>query len=107
MSLEVIEQDAACGTCCYWSQLGDGIGQCRRYAPRPRITTGNDQVTWPITEEYEFCGEWEDGQQFCDCDDDETCAVCGDDDTDDRFDAIIAELTAPPARRRWWRRKAD
>ena len=95
-----VNDDNICANCAYWADLGDGIGQCRRYAPRPRTST--DQVVWPITEEHDYCGEFE--EQGCWCDDDETCAVCGDDDTDDRFDAIIAELTAPPARRRWWNR---
>lgn len=104
MSLETIEQDAACGTCCYWSELGDGIGQCRRYAPRPR--TGTDQVVWPVTEEYEFCGEWEDSKPFCDCDDGETCPICTDIDTE--FDAIVGSLyTIKQSRWRWWKRKAD
>ena len=91
-----------CCTCQWWADLGDGIGQCRRYAPRPRSST--DQVVWPVTEEYDFCGEWEDDTPMCGCDDDEMCAICGEDDTDTEFDAIIAELTAPPARRRWWKR---
>lgn len=95
-----VNDDNICANCAYWADLGDGIGQCRRYAPRPRSIT--DTVVWPITEEHDYCGEFE--EQGCCCDDDETCAVCGDDDTDDRFDAIIAELTAPPARRRWWAR---
>jgi len=102
---ETVNTDNTCAHCAWWAELGgDGIGQCRRYAPRPRTST--DQVVWPITEQYEYCGEFEDGEPFCTCDDDETCAVCGDDDTDDQFDAIIAELTAPPRRRWLWRRKA-
>lgn len=99
MNLETIEQDNGCGTCAYWSELGDGIGQCRRYAPRPR--TGTDQVVWPVTEEFEFCGEWEDSDYPCDCDDDETCPTCTDIDTE--FDAIVGNLLDTP-RRRWWAR---
>ena len=97
-----MEFDNTCDQCAWWADLGDDTGQCRRYAPRPRTST--DQVVWPITEAHEYCGEFEDATPMCCCDDHEMCAICGDDDTDDEFAAIIAELTAPPARQRWWKR---
>ena len=96
-----MNNEGTCDHCAWWGDLGDDNGQCRRYAPRPRTST--DQVVWPITEAHEFCGEFEDDTPWCDCAADEMCAICGADDTDDEFDAIIADLLDPPTHR-WWAR---
>jgi hypothetical protein len=57
-----------CENCCYWDKFyeGDGgekLGECRRYAPRPKIACkplmdGEENVKWPITREMEFCGDF-------------------------------------------------
>jgi len=101
---ETIDTENTCNRCAWWGDLGvDGIGQCRRYAPRPR--TGSSDVIWPITEEFDYCGEFEE-EDGCWCDDDETCHICADDRTDEVFELIVDQLTAPPRRRWLWRSKA-
>ena len=57
-----------CEFCLYWDKFhegdgGEALGECRRYAPRPKITSepeieGKENVEWPITRENEFCGEF-------------------------------------------------
>jgi energy-coupling factor transporter ATP-binding protein EcfA2 len=63
-------------------------------------------VIWPITEEFDYCGEFEE-EDGCWCDDDETCHICADDRTDEVFELIVDQLTAPPRRRWLWRRRKD
>lgn len=96
--------DIACETCAYWAaQEGDDAGECRRHSPRPRPT--EEAAHWPITEPDDWCGEWEDGEPMCGCDEDEACPICEPDAEpaaiDEAFQAIVANLT----RRRWWHRK--
>jgi hypothetical protein len=97
--------EQTCTSCAWWADLGDSIGQCRRHAPRPRTST--DEVVWPTTDSDDYCGEWEEADTDCDCDDDETCELCEPDDVDSEFADIIARLDQPPKqRRRWlWQRK--
>lgn len=102
MMTDLRDTEMSCDRCAWWEGLGDGIGQCRRYAPRPR--TSHADVVWPITEEHEFCGEFEDSEPMCACDDDETCAICADERVDEVFEAIVDGLTQQP-RRRWWHKR--
>jgi hypothetical protein len=91
----------SCQTCAWWADLGDDIGQCRCHAPRPR--TGTDTVIWPITEGDDWCGDWEEDDLDCGCDDDETCELCAEDRVDEVFEQIVDGLISTP-RRRWWQR---
>lgn len=46
-----------CSNCHYWKHHGDAhYGECRRYGP---ILKGEGTPTWPITDRYEWCGEWQ------------------------------------------------
>lgn len=95
-----------CSDCAYWEPIDDDAGQCRRNAPRPRaVDTG---WRWPITNDDDWCGEWEADEPTCDCDDDEACPVCEPDavhvDIDEAFHDIVDRLEEQP-RHRWWRRK--
>jgi hypothetical protein len=101
-----MNNEGNCDTCAWWQPLGDGLGQCRRYAPRPR--TSIDSVMWPTTDETDWCAEYDDAD-CCGCSDDETCPICLEDALDEiseQFDEIVAELTKPTKQRRWRRGKA-
>lgn len=95
--------EVSCDTCAYWADDGDGSGECRRHAPRPRPT---DEVThWPSTLPDDWCGDWEDGEPICGCDDDEACEICEPDATDPALDeAFTAIVQQFHERRRWWQK---
>ncbi len=50
-----------CETCRFWRaviQSNDGLGECRRYAPRSRrVSEPKGQVSWTITKSADWCGE--------------------------------------------------
>lgn len=105
------DDDIDCGTCGYWAAFGDGdgTGNCRRYAPRPR---NNEQdAAWPITKDSDWCGEWSDPDDSCDCDDDEACETCEPDavfvDIDAAFEQLVSRIDSDnsPRPRRWWGRR--
>lgn len=59
----------ACAKCRFWVKKWDGfppvmgvparetMGECHRYPPEPAV--GNAEVTihWPMTRNYDFCGD--------------------------------------------------
>lgn len=69
------EVERSCGECLYWEALQDGdeddkgrvirrhrlkgIGECRRYAPAPKISkSAVFVVAWPETYGKDWCGEF-------------------------------------------------
>lgn len=56
-----------CGKCVYYFQGGQGLGECRRYAPHPNPSffvsrseatgTIKTDVHWPKVYETNWCGE--------------------------------------------------
>lgn len=59
--------DATCSNCSYWLHQPDihewGIGDCKRYAPKPVTRLLNDiekEVTtfWPQTAHNDYCGDY-------------------------------------------------
>lgn len=87
-----MDDEASCSNCMYWQALDDTAGNCRRHAPRPR--TSEHTWRWPVTDDDDWCGEWEEH-------DDE------DIDIDVEFEDIIERLTLLPRRRWWWSRKGE
>lgn len=55
----IMDQDDCCINCMFFALIGNGIGECRRYAPHPRNTTpvGMTRAQWPYVDEDDFCGE--------------------------------------------------
>jgi hypothetical protein len=62
------ERPDCCAACRFWLSLGaDGlraVGECRRHAPSPRIPAsrenkGDSYAWWPLTDDTDFCGEWQ------------------------------------------------
>jgi hypothetical protein len=61
---------ACCADCVFWAGIKDPVpaigyspGQCRRYAPKPRVTSVEPEddpfVLWPMVEPDYWCGEFE------------------------------------------------
>lgn len=56
-----------CGTCRWWNLLEEGAerpaGYCRRKAPPAQLVDDSGEcspeVVWPLTNDYDWCGEWE------------------------------------------------
>jgi len=49
-----------CNNCIHWIELSPEkkyAGECRRYAPKPQDKL--KRVFWPITKDYNWCGEYE------------------------------------------------
>jgi hypothetical protein len=60
-----------CADCKFWRpgedqmSWGEGVGECRRYAPRPEVDHRDDVskpirdfTIWPLTLDDQFCGEF-------------------------------------------------
>ena len=56
----IFDEDDYCVNCMFFVLIGNEIGECRRYAPRPQNTSpiGVSRSHWPIVEEDDFCGEF-------------------------------------------------
>jgi len=51
-----------CGNCAFFETIDSKRGSCKRYSPRPTLTTieaGPLFVEWPEVKNREFCGEFE------------------------------------------------
>lgn len=58
-----------CSNCRFFEESVEDWGRCRRYAPRPVVTsdddgspvmgTSNMVATWPYVEVDDSCGEWD------------------------------------------------
>ncbi len=48
-----------CENCVHYQPEGDGVGACRRYAPRP--VEGPEALTavWPTVASDDYCGEFD------------------------------------------------
>lgn len=59
MSLTESDDDYRfCRNCFYWDQSGsESHGFCRR--DTPTVVSGETKGYWPITENDDWCGEWE------------------------------------------------
>jgi hypothetical protein len=63
------ERKDRCGTCRFWSEMDEGIGECHRAPPAlpateshvvaaVRMRQGIWDGVWPSTEGDDWCGEW-------------------------------------------------
>jgi len=62
-----MREHETCDACRFWREdaTKSADGQCRRYAPRPRVYATTDDkydevfTTWPTAYAYDQCGEFE------------------------------------------------
>jgi hypothetical protein len=59
----------SCGKCRCWIKQWNGappivgipaqetMGECHRYSPEPIVGTAQTNVFWPMTRDYDFCGD--------------------------------------------------
>lgn len=48
-----------CNGCIHWVEIPEKtfVGECRRYPPKPQEKLKH--VVWPVTNDYDWCGEYE------------------------------------------------
>lgn len=51
-----IEVKRTCEWCKFWHETGNGLGKCRRYAPRPGGT--DERTRWPSTAFEDWCADF-------------------------------------------------